>query len=1174
MANQTSDKNTAVLDQEETMTMGDFMAVKPSEPKPVNDQPVSYEEFMGTPHSPEGQFNVVRPIPEEHKNTFLLDMALRLTDGINYGFTNFNDMLGFVTGLNQFEPYKKTFVTPGKEIHKQVMEITQPENLGSKIAYDFAGSLGNLGVTLPIDVMTGGTTKALLAGETLPAVESVLVAMPDFAVGSGWRGLVEGVQNSGSTNPIQGFLAGLQKGGENAAFGTLYGYSGSGIQGIANMTGLGLANSFYESAKMGKIPSKDEMTQGAVEGAAYGVVFSMLPMLREGTEVAKERDALSEHQTEIDNHLATGNLPAAMDTVDKILADERIRPEIKDAVNTVLTPKTYEASKPQEFFENVYQKVVNKFQSIENLTLRAKALGADIPPGADPGLSAERYLSIGAQAQNTLEQGTFRVTPEGNVVKTGEGLKTILDAYDKASPEQNPALRNKELNDYLIARRTAVDLQRPKSESDQTFIATPEQTQAAKETLASIEKKYGGKLPHLEETAAKLYDYQKRILNLLVDSGNISKEQFTRIVETNPNYVPFDRVLPEETSSGVPTQGRFSGARAPVKRIKGSELEIHDPVESMIKNTYQIMDAAARNKGWNDVYNLREIPELGIKEVATPIVSVAEVEGEKIFRPSQFKPKGNVLEGYVDGKRKYMEVSDNLYDAMSGLNETSSNLMVKILSKPAQWLRVGATTTPEFVLRNPIRDQWTALIQTNLGWKPFVDSGAAIADILGHSETYNDWIRSGGSYSGFIELSRPRLAKMLSEIQGNKNILANLNIITKLGDLSQIMEQATRVGVYKSALNKGMSSVEAAKESREATVDFARRGSATRDINSTVAFLNAGIQGVDKTFRTIKDDPVGTTAKSIAAITIPSTLLYLMNRNQPDYKELPRWQRDLFWMFKVNDIWFRIPKPFAYGQIFGSLPERFFEYLDSRDPKAFNKFGDSLYNALSPIAGEPTDGLLPTALKPLIENQVNYSFFRARSIVSDSKKGLIPSEQYSSYDTKTSRMLGKIFNVSPSKIENLAQGYFGGMGRYGLQTSDVGIKFLNALQGKTEEPHKPSELSDVPLVKGFVARDVTSGQAESVQNFYDNRDKISQLYQTYIKFKKDGDKESAIKLRNDHPEMMLYSKFNRYSQQFSEIEKKVTAIVKTDLSDAEKRKAIKDLEMKKIQMAQKANQLL
>src|SRR5688500_14359080 len=118
------------------MTLGDFMAFKPAEnptEKP-SEQTVTYDQFMGQEAPLNDHSNVVKPIPEEYKESFLVDMSMRFLDGVNYGFTNFNELLGFVTGLNRYDPYEKTFVTPGKIQHQQVLELTQPKNLGSKIA--------------------------------------------------------------------------------------------------------------------------------------------------------------------------------------------------------------------------------------------------------------------------------------------------------------------------------------------------------------------------------------------------------------------------------------------------------------------------------------------------------------------------------------------------------------------------------------------------------------------------------------------------------------------------------------------------------------------------------------------------------------------------------------------------------------------------------------------------------------------------------------------------------------------------------------------------------------------------------------------------------------------------------------------------------------------------------
>jgi hypothetical protein len=832
--------------------------------------------------------------------------------------------------------------------------------------------------------------------------------------------------------------------------------------------------------------------------------------------------------------------------------------------------------------ESIYQDFVNRMQSIENIVERAKNLGADIKPGEDPGMRSREYLGIGGKVRSVLEDKTFRITSEGKIETTGEGLRPILDDYAKTSSEKNINIRDKDLNDYLIAQRTIKDLQRPKSEFTEKNIVTPEQVKKAQDTLNNLNSKYKEGIQHLDQTATRLYDYQKRVLSTLVDSGNLSQEQFNTILAKNPNYVPFDRVIEGiEPTSGTPiSKNRFTGARSPIKRIKGSELEIHNPIESMIKNTYRIMDIAERNTVVRSVAKLAEVLPEDISPVKVKMQPIktgkyyTEGGAETIFRPSQFKPKGNVVEYFEEGKRKYMEVSPNLYQAMTGLNEASSSLMIKVLSQPAQWLRTGATITPEFMVRNFIRDQFTAVIQTRFGFKPFFDSSAAIADIMGKSEVYYDWLRSGGAYSGFVELSRPKLQKALLELKNNPSLLKKLNIISTAGDISQLLEQATRVGTYNAAIKSGMTPIEAGFQSREATVDFGRKGAKTKDVNAVIAFFNAGIQGADKSFRMAKEDPMGLTAKGVALITIPSLLLYLKNREDPDYKEIPRWQRDLFWVTKVGDAYVRIPKPFVYGQVFGSIPERFFEYLDSNDKQSFDGLAKSVYDSLSPVAGDPTSGLIPTAFKPLIENQANWNFFRQRQIVPPGKERLLPEYQTDKYTTESAKLLGKVLKQSPAKLENLVQGYFGGTGRYALEGTNALINGIKRMVGQKIESRRPTEPSDIIGIKGFVAKSPES-QPESIQKFYDNKNSYNQVYNSYLSLVKQGKWNEVKQLKEKYPKYYYSKTIDKYADIISSYGKQIDyAINSKTLMEGQKKEKIRELERKRMELAQKANEFL
>jgi hypothetical protein len=931
--------------------------------------------------------------------------------------------------------------------------------------------------------------------------------------------------------------------------------------------------------------------------------------------------------------------------------------------------------------EKIYQDYINRFASIENIEKKARALGMEIQPGESPTILARAYLGIGRKVESILGNKTVRNTPEGKVEITGEGLKPILDSYDKAAKpiEKNRKARENDFETYLKATRTVEDLQRKAFEGAQQDIATAEQVSKAQTALDKLQEKYGKGMKAMEAHAERLYEYQKRILHLLVDAGNLSQERYNKIVNLNQHYIPFDRVVEEDMLGGVPKQkDRFTKAKAPVGRIKGSELEVAPVMESVIKNTYKIVAAADRNKVarsvarfgrvlpqdvtpvrvkmvpikidpkeiltvskefrkaarqvTDEVRNIetdatesgksadlsgpakkmekvvrdalthrgfsegeaksfvsqikkgqtpegedagkatftKETIERTIKEVQQIIISKEPVE-TTIFRPSQFAPKGKVIEFFVDGKRRFVELEGNLHAAMTGLDETTSNLLVKIFAVPAHWLRIGATITPEFMLRNPIRDQWTALMQSGFGFVPFVDSTGAIADILGKKDVYHEWLASGGAYAGFVELNRPALEKAVGELRHGKSILKRMNIISSAQDLSQLMEMATRLGVFKAEKRKGKTSAEAGFASREATLDFARRGAKMADYNRVMAFFNAGVQGLDKTIRTSITHPYATAIKGLTAITLPSLLLFLRNKDDEEYKEMAQWQKDLFWNFKLGDQWWRVPKPFLFGQLYGSIPERFFEYQYTKDPKAFKGLQDSIYDALTPVSGDPESGVLMTSVKPLLENAVDHSFFLQRPIVPSGTSRLEPQDQFGRYTTKAAKKMGEWRDYSPAKIENLVRGWFGGSGQYALE----GIDFIANQITNEVDAERPKELADYPLVKGFVSRPPTGPSARSINEFYSDTSKIEKAYNSYQHALKEGRKDKARKLLSDKPEIRDYKALNAIRIQLSVLRKKADKVLdKTSMKKETKKKQIAKIDEKRLALAKRGNKII
>ena len=76
-----------------------------------------------------------------------------------------------------------------------------------------------------------------------------------------------------------------------------------------------------------------------------------------------------------------------------------------------------------------------------------------------------------------------------------------------------------------------------------------------------------------------------------------------------------------------------------------------------------------------------------------------------------------------DGQKVTYDAAPDLIKALDGLTPRESGLLVSLLRAPARILRAGATLTPSFIARNPIRDQMSAAVYSRNGYIPVWDAG-------------------------------------------------------------------------------------------------------------------------------------------------------------------------------------------------------------------------------------------------------------------------------------------------------------------------------------------------------------------------------------------------------------------------------------------------------------------
>jgi len=625
---------------------------------------------------------------------------------------------------------------------------------------------------------------------------------------------------------------------------------------------------------------------------------------------------------------------------------------------------------------------------------------------------------------------------------------------------------------------------------------------------------------------------------------------------------------------------------------EGEELKPLDKVEERVREalttrgfskgeTSQIIE---RLKGAKTSEAKSKIIERTIEKVAvietTKEFGLDLPEGvAEIFRPSAFMPKDNVIAVWRAGKRTLYQVHPDVAKTMLALDRESVNLLIRILGMPAGWLRAGATLTPEFIARNPFRDQFSAFAYSKYNFVPGYDLAKGIFSLAKKDEAYWQWKKGGGMRSMLVSMDRKYLQKNLGQVL-QKTPVRNIikNPIEALRILSETMEAATRLGEFKKGIKKegitktGM--LEAGYASREVTLDFARVGAKTRAVNVLIAFWNANVQGMSKMSRAFKEEPAMTTAKVAAGITLPSVILTIVNRQDERWKEIPQWQKDLFWIVMTeNHIW-RIPKPFELGILFGTVPERITEYILDQDPHAFDGTIQAIVRGASP-------GMIPTVAIPWMENWANRSLFLDRPIVPAAREKVLPEYQYKPYTTEVAKLIGRTLGelpplekspyISPARIENLIRGWSGGLGIHILKVADEALRRT----GIVPETVKPARTwADIPLIKGFAVRH-PSGQAESIKKFYDNYQDIEQIITTIKTLsKKELKYEEAIGILEENAEQVAI-RLTGIREGLSNAQKTISFIYENpEIPPDEKRQLIDLIYYQMIDMARGGNDIV
>jgi hypothetical protein len=801
-------------------------------------------------------------------------------------------------------------------------------------------------------------------------------------------------------------------------------------------------------------------------------------------------------------------------TVRQELAVEHNRqtaPSAGDIVGDRISVGESKDGKPWSF-GRIYAALLDDLHPLAQV-VKAITNGKVLPAHLDPYKLARNLKGVAGVGDAFLEFGVLDYASKRII---GPSLRSILRPIDLAG----------NLNDF---RRYAVSKRVVELSLDEKETGVP--LEAAKATVLEFEAKFSDSFNQLRE-------YQDALLQYVRDSGIIGEHQYAAMKEANYDYVPFYRVMDKGASTGFGLRSLTL-----IKRFRGSERKIIDPIESILRNSYVLTALAERQRVVHAMVELGVArPDLIRKKKGVPHqVKIAGEELAKLLEPyvkkgaakelsekeiAIFRNRTVLSNGdlvyFRDGKAEIYEVSPALTEAFGAMDRAQLDITVRILSLPASMLRTGAILTPEFMSRNILRDTLSAFVYSKDGFIPLVDTFIGMGHILGRSKAWKDWVISGGMFAHLQSIDRSYHQKGMKELLTSipmRNILKNP--IEHLRAASALAEQGTRVAVHarrsrKAQKKEGKPRIEAITEagfeSRDVTLDFQRFGSKTRSLNHMSAFFNAWLQGHDKLIREFKNHPVAMSAKVMAGITLPSIILHLINRDEKWYKELPQWQRDIYWHMDIDGQIWKFPKPFELGVIFGTGAERAVDFVLGDNPRAAEEM-------LATVSGLALPNVLPTAIAVPMEIWSNKSVFFGTPIVPRDREGMLPEYQYGIYTSETAKQIGSLIGripalsehqaSSPAVIEHLVRGWTGGLGKHTLDLIDRAL-LAAGVKPDAVKP-TPAHLTDIPLVKAFIVRH-PSMNTSTIERFYEEYGTRSVRITTFKKLMKEGRISEAVKV--------------------------------------------------------------
>jgi hypothetical protein len=795
--------------------------------------------------------------------------------------------------------------------------------------------------------------------------------------------------------------------------------------------------------------------------------------------------------------------------------------------------------------------------------------------------------NIGRIIPRALEKGGLKKMPDGRI-EVIELPITLHDGSTKNASIKNmlDLIKNEKggqdvLNELLWVTNEKRMLEKNPENASLRATRDPEGFAKKVQSVDTILKSK----PVYQDALSMLKEVNSARVEFLKDTEQLTDDMYKYFKENElyvPNYMLRDEASDMLGASGKKTTIGNTATRAFRERTPSD----HDtnPMENITNEFLRSYIGGARNN--HKLQTALQLQKIG--------------KASYVGRTNVKAKQGNfgVLKG---GKREFYELHDPTdYPVMQILSQSVNPIMMAARAS-AGIIRTAATNTPNFWLRQLFIDPLGASMVSDVGWVTPAHTMYQITRALTGNKKILNRLMDAGVVGHIDPTLDPRDSRAFYKEVGTRTV-SKSGLDKFKGKLRSGSEYAhilidggTRCAVYEKAyakgLKKGMSPEKAdsyaVMKARE-VINFGVSGNAESQkvARQMTPFLGASINAIEVMRRNLTMEHVKLEDRpayrrqfmnKVYTVGMLSAVHALYMAGDPDYEEAMN-------NFKYSKV--AIPTGNKEDPLFGAAipPDMAFLYYipalvaqyatGTKDSHEVWKIIKDQALTMVPGGVGYTGVPIPQIAKPPLELVTGKSFFTGQDIVPKAEQGL-PSWAQGQYTaSKTSKAVGRMFDISPPRLDAFVKGYLGSFGDIALWAVD-GMLDATGVADNIQKPDKHwTQTPGLGLQSSFG----TYLASQSVEDMYTHKEKADKARKLYNQLGSQGAAgQEDFKNFTSDPEniklVQLATVLDRYAKKESDIMKQIHVLQNSNISSEEMTRRIKEWKEQRNDVAKEAEKM-